>query len=478
VTNELQRLENTGNAPSIAKPTSLSIEGHAAKVTPQNLNILESHAGPQIHSDIQALIGTSGYKALPDANKALAINSLLTQDNTAAKEANATSFQIKPSKPNAAPLAPLQNLNAGSASGAGAVSNVAKGAISKEQLALDKTQFINSGKQTDTINGQVWEKTASGATHMTPVDYQYKTSTNQIAQSKTAGDYTGYMSAAQTKLQNIASQLQKGTSSTNAQSLAKTAASLQKEVSEYSQYQAFTKPTGAATYKAIGTITGANTNYVDSITQTAPKYNVDINAAMAVAAVEGLGGGVGDNGTSFGPFQMHAGGALPPGKTQAWAESPAGIDYALQQIGKVAGGLTGQAAINAIVNGFEKPANPSAEAANALSIYSGGNATISAASGGTSSGLTSIDGSTSSSSSSSSTAKPKVQNYKTTGGANIKAPKFKAITVKGSKATYKAPKVPKAKISTPKATIKSSKPKGAAKLPVSAIPKVPKKQLG
>lgn len=127
----------------------------------------------------------------------------------------------------------------------------------------------------------------------------------------------------------------------------------------------------------IGHLTHARPDYVTNIVTLAKKYNVDPYAALSVAASEGLGGGVGDNGTSFGPFQLHQGGELPQGATQQWAESPAGIEYAMQRISKVAGGLRGQAAINAIVNGFEKPLDPNSEVANASAIYSGKSATLS-----------------------------------------------------------------------------------------------------
>lgn len=102
------------------------------------------------------------------------------------------------------------------------------------------------------------------------------------------------------------------------------------------------------------------------IRQNAPRYGVDPRAALAVASVEGLSGKPGDYNTSFGPFQLHRGGALPAGRGRAWAESPAGISYALQQIGQVAGGLHGRAAIENIVRRFERPADPTGEVARAL----------------------------------------------------------------------------------------------------------------
>ena len=46
--------------------------------------------------------------------------------------------------------------------------------------------------------------------------------------------------------------------------------------------------------------TVASTNWTSLITAYAKKYGVDPKAALAVAAQEGMGGGVGDAGTSFG----------------------------------------------------------------------------------------------------------------------------------------------------------------------------------
>lgn len=103
--------------------------------------------------------------------------------------------------------------------------------------------------------------------------------------------------------------------------------------------------------------------------------NLDPQAVLAIAAHEGLGGGIGDQGTSFGPFQLHQGGAYPssaPQSAQAaqqWAWSPAGLNYALSRIASVAGGLKGLPAISAISTRFERPANPAAEIADAARHY-------------------------------------------------------------------------------------------------------------
>lgn len=109
----------------------------------------------------------------------------------------------------------------------------------------------------------------------------------------------------------------------------------------------------------------------------ARQRGLDPSAVLAVANVEGgFQGAVGDQGTSFGPFQLHKGGALPQvANPQAWANSPQGIAYALNQIAKVARGKHGRDAISAIVSQFERPAAPGAEIQKAFGrygAYSGG----------------------------------------------------------------------------------------------------------
>jgi hypothetical protein len=120
------------------------------------------------------------------------------------------------------------------------------------------------------------------------------------------------------------------------------------------------------TFEVTGSGKGA---WASQIKQLSKKYGLDPHAVLAVASVEGLSGGVGDSGSSFGAFQLHRGGALPAGKGRAWAESPAGIKYAMQRIASVAKGLKGEAAIRAIVTKFERPANPAAEIQKALGRY-------------------------------------------------------------------------------------------------------------
>ncbi len=120
-------------------------------------------------------------------------------------------------------------------------------------------------------------------------------------------------------------------------------------------------------------------NVTSLIVREALALGLDPRAVIAVAKQEGglrnRRGDIGDlsGGGSYGPFQLYAQGALPgrfrgkPAQADAWAWSPAGIRYALGRMASAgAAGLSGAAAIKAIVNRFERPANPQREIANAI----------------------------------------------------------------------------------------------------------------
>lgn len=109
--------------------------------------------------------------------------------------------------------------------------------------------------------------------------------------------------------------------------------------------------------------------WVPYIIADARRRGLDPNAVLGIASHEGLSGAVGDHGTSFGPFQLHEGGALPRGRGRAWAESKQGIDYALRQMAQYARGLKGRAAVTAISTRFERPADPASEIADAMAHY-------------------------------------------------------------------------------------------------------------
>lgn len=106
---------------------------------------------------------------------------------------------------------------------------------------------------------------------------------------------------------------------------------------------------------------------LSSIAQACSDYGVDTLAAVANALHEGPGGTVGDGGIAYGPFQDHLQVAGRPFANvgtkydpvvNAWAWSDNGIRYCVRSMvnGKPsAKGLTGHAAVYAIVYGFEKP---------------------------------------------------------------------------------------------------------------------------
>lgn len=108
------------------------------------------------------------------------------------------------------------------------------------------------------------------------------------------------------------------------------------------------------------------------IDRYAKMYNLDPAAVKAIGMVEGglRRNAVGDNGTSFGPFQLHIGGALPRGASPQWAGSDAGIAYAMRKMAESgAAGLRGSQAIQAISSRFERPADVAGEVRKALGYY-------------------------------------------------------------------------------------------------------------
>jgi cell wall-associated NlpC family hydrolase len=110
------------------------------------------------------------------------------------------------------------------------------------------------------------------------------------------------------------------------------------------------------------------------IARRARALGLDPKAVLAIAAHEGLSGGVGDGGHAFGPFQLNdAGGVLTnhPAShhSNQWAWSNEGINYALAGIAKVAKGLKGKAAVTAIATRFERPQDPQGEIADAMAHY-------------------------------------------------------------------------------------------------------------
>lgn len=107
------------------------------------------------------------------------------------------------------------------------------------------------------------------------------------------------------------------------------------------------------------------------IDRLAPKYGLDPAAVKAVALGEGglRWGAVGDGGHAFGPFQLNnAGGVITgrPGNHAAFANSPAGLEFALRLMGRSAAGLRGGSAVEAIIRKFERPADPDTSVRNAL----------------------------------------------------------------------------------------------------------------
>ena len=116
----------------------------------------------------------------------------------------------------------------------------------------------------------------------------------------------------------------------------------------------------------------ADATPVEVIRTFAPRLGLDPAAVLAYALTQGgtSWGAVGDQGTSFGPFQAHLGGALGA-HDEAWANSPEGLVELMQMMANAgARGRTGPEAAAFIVGpAFGRGANPARDMANARAQY-------------------------------------------------------------------------------------------------------------
>jgi hypothetical protein len=112
----------------------------------------------------------------------------------------------------------------------------------------------------------------------------------------------------------------------------------------------------------------------DIIRQYAPKYGLDPAAVIAYMMEESSGrwDAVGDHGTSFGPFQMHRGGALGS-HSAGWAMSPAGLIGGMKMMAATPiRGQQGTDALWAIYVNFGKGTDNHAAYQRALPFLDGG----------------------------------------------------------------------------------------------------------
>lgn len=119
--------------------------------------------------------------------------------------------------------------------------------------------------------------------------------------------------------------------------------------------------------------------WVNAVANTCGDNSVDFLACCANAVAEGISGGIGDNGSAYGPWQVHATDGrisqyanLPPYDlaVQGWAWTLNGIQYVIRAMrANGAKGVKGHAAVHAIVYGFEKPGDKPGAYTTRIAIY-------------------------------------------------------------------------------------------------------------
>lgn len=107
--------------------------------------------------------------------------------------------------------------------------------------------------------------------------------------------------------------------------------------------------------------------FVQYVRDGCASRDLEATAVFAESYNEGLAGGIGDSGRSYGPWQLYKSGKLPTAyrgypdgsaKVNTWAWSKEGIDYALDGMVKVgAAGKRGVAAVTILTRDFEVPAD-------------------------------------------------------------------------------------------------------------------------
>lgn len=126
-------------------------------------------------------------------------------------------------------------------------------------------------------------------------------------------------------------------------------------------------------------VAGGRLDHVEWVRQHARDYGLDPAAVLAIADVEGAGGGIGDGGLAYGPWQDHMthfpdrpwyGYGRNNQFVQDWAWSEAGFDYVMRSmVAAGAGGHTGLDAVRAIATYYERPADIPGEIADATPRY-------------------------------------------------------------------------------------------------------------
>ncbi len=109
--------------------------------------------------------------------------------------------------------------------------------------------------------------------------------------------------------------------------------------------------------------------FVDAVRAACDLWDIDPLASFANAINEGLGGGIGDSGWAYGPWQDHLtefegrpfyGRGQHDAGVQAWAWTGEGVAYVHRQMAEgspSASHKRGSAAVEAIVRGYERPGN-------------------------------------------------------------------------------------------------------------------------
>jgi hypothetical protein len=222
----------TNPNPTTGKPLSIptqinknypfkNAQGKQQQLTDAQRTRFIKDTGQAAQSQLNAVVNDPGFKSLTPQAQSTAVNKIMSNTRAIAKD-NLTVTSGKSS-----------SVTGGTASG-GATNSTNK-IVTAAQLAIDKTNFTNSGKNYALINGNVYTNDKAGNVTVTPaVTYQYNLGAAKLVADKDAGDLNAWLTTAQSQLQSIVKQLSDpNTDPLTAAKLQNDASTLQTDIAKY-----------------------------------------------------------------------------------------------------------------------------------------------------------------------------------------------------------------------------------------------------
>lgn len=213
ITDELRRLQDAGEGPTLAKPEkSMKAFGESLDLSPEELNAFVKETGVKVKVALTDMFATKEYQSLPDEDKKKLIDDTINKIRKAERE---------------------RILLGGE-----------KSATTTFNMDMEKAAFANSGKNFLRKGGYVYRKNSDGTpTVETENEYEVKLQTARLSSAKRNGDISAWMKAAEKKY----AALEKRLADPNVDELDKVNIQddmdmIAEQYAKYGAYGGFTKP--------------------------------------------------------------------------------------------------------------------------------------------------------------------------------------------------------------------------------------------